>query len=368
MNPESSNPVPFVYSERREPEWRGRRIAAHLACEQLASRHDDGDMLALVIAFASDPKWEVRKVVAESLASFPEGIAKEISAAMAGETHAMVEAAIRRSLSRRQLGGSPVPGHEGLLHDEFEKIKERFGAEAADAARDMAEKSTALHLRAAVHDIRNIITALSPSAELAADPNHRRNVNRIVKARGYLKRMLDMMDKYTAPLSVKKSTESIREVIEESLVAARELIREDGFDTSSVEIHIGIPDAVVFSVARMEIVMALTNLIKNAIESHGRKPRKINEGKVKIGGNVLDGFIRIHIRDFGQGLSQADLDGLMNFIPTKSTKRGGSGYGLPLSNRYICAHGGNLSLDSREDQGTIATVSLPLSAESDPHP
>jgi signal transduction histidine kinase len=332
----------------------------------VASRYDDEEALAMVISFASDTKWEVRKVVAEALMLFPESIAKEISAAMAGETHAMVEAAIRRSLSRRQLGGSPAPGHEGLLHDEFEKIKVRHGQEAAEAAREMAERSTALHLRAAVHDIRNIITALNPSPELAADPNHRRNVNRIIKARGYLKRMLDMMDKYSAPLSVKKSTEDILDVLEESLAAARGLIREEGFNPSNVEVQIGIPSGVMFSVARLEIVMAFTNLIKNAIESHGRKDGKIHEGKVKIGGTVHDGFIRIHIRDFGLGLSQSDLDGLLNFIPGKTSKRGGSGYGLPLCNRYISAHGGNLSMDSREDQGTVATVSLPLSAESNP--
>jgi signal transduction histidine kinase len=150
------------------------------------------------------------------------------------------------------------------------------------------------------------------------------------------------------------------------LAAARELIREDGFDTSSVEVHIGISGDANFPVARMEIVMALTNLIKNAIESHGRKALKICEGEVKIEGNVLDGFIQIHIRDSGQGLSQTDLDGLLNFIPRKSSKPGGSGYGLPLCNRYISAHGGNLTLESREDQGTVATVSLPLLAESNP--
>ena len=97
------------------------------------------------------------------------------------------------------------------------------------------------------------------------------------------------------------------------------------------------------------------------------KARKIHDGKVKIEGTVLNGFIQIHIRDYGQGLSQTDLDSLLNYIPRKSSKPGGSGYGLPLCNRYISAHGGNLSLDSREDQGTIATVSLPLSSESNSH-
>jgi signal transduction histidine kinase len=356
MNSDPSSPVPS--------DWRQRRQAAREACEAVASHPEDRESLAIAAIFASDPKWEVRKVVAEALALFPEGVAKDMSALMAGETHHMVEAAIRRSLTRRQFGGAPTPGHEGLLQDEYEKIRSRHGQEAADAAKEMADKSTALHLRAAVHDIRNIITALNPSDELAADPKHKRNVNRIIKARGYLKRMLDMMDKYSSPLSVKKSTESIRDVIEESLAAARELLRDDGFDPSNVEVLIGIPEGVTFSVARMEIVLAFTNLIKNAIESHGRKPKKIQDGKVEIGGTVADGFIRIYIRDFGQGLSQADLDGLLNFIPRKSSKPGGSGYGLPLCNRYITAHGGNLAMDSREDHGTTATVSLPLSVES----
>lgn len=355
MNSDPSSPVPT--------DWRPRRQAAREACEAVASRPDDRELLAIAAEFASDPKWEVRKVVADALALFPEGVAKDMSALMAGETHHMVEAAIRRSLTRRQFGGVPTPGHEGLLHDEYEKIRSRHGQEAADAAREMAEKSTALHLRAAVHDIRNIITALNPSDELAADPKHKRNVNRIIKARGYLKRMLDMMDKYSAPLSVKKSTEDIRDVLEESLAAAHGLIRDEGYDPSKVEVLIEIPGGVLFSVARLEIVMAFTNLIKNAIEAHGRKDGKIHEGKVKIRGTVHDGFIRIHIRDFGLGLSQADLDGLLNFLPGKTSKRGGSGYGLPLCNRYISAHGGNLAMDSREDQGTTATVSLPLSVE-----
>jgi signal transduction histidine kinase len=330
-------------------DWRLRREAAVEACGLLTSRHDDEEALSLVIAFAADPKWEVRKVVAEALASLPETLSRQISAEMAGETHAMVEAAIRRSISRRQLGGPPQPGHEGLLQDEFEKIKIRFGPEAAEAAREMAEKSTALHIRAAVHDIRNIITYLRPSDDLLKDPIHKRNVTRITTGRNYLRRMLDMMDKYTSPLSVEKSTEPISEVIEESMVAARE-----------VEVINGIPEGVDFSVARLEIVMAFSNLIKNAIEAHGRKDGKILPGKVKIGGDVLDGHIRIHIRDFGHGLSQVDLDGLLNFIPGKTSKRGGSGYGLPLCNRYISAHGGRLDMDSREDKGTIATVILPI--------
>ena len=340
-------------------DWRKRRDAAQEACISLASRPDK-EALAVVLAFALDPKWEVRKIVAEALASFPEGVAKEISGVIAGDTHAMVQAAIQRSLSRRQHGGDSHPGHEGLLYDEFEKIRARHGTEAAEAAREVAEKSTALHLRAAVHDIRNIITALNPSEELAADPAHKRNVNRIIKGRRYLKQMLDMMDRYSTPLTVKKTAVSFRDVIEESLASALLMIQEDGCDPSRVAVSIDFSGDLEFPASRFEIVMAFTNLIKNAIEAHGRKGTRINKGEVRIYCVYTDPFLEICVQDSGVGLSQTDLDDLMRFIPGNTSKKGGTGYGLPLCNRYITAHGGNLSLRSRDGEGTTAKVSIPF--------
>ena len=359
----SKNPTP-----PDPPSWRERRDSAQEACWTLAARQDDEEALASVLNSATDPKWEVRKVVAESLASFTEDQSKKISGVMASEPHAMVEAAIRRSLSRRELGVSAAPKLEGLYLEKFEDIRKCYGGQAAEAAREMAERFTALHLRSAVHDIRNIISYLNPSDELAADPNHRRNVNRIILGRGYLRRILDMMDNYSAPLSVMKFDESVQEVVEEALADARAQIADGGFDHTDVPVTVDLPDLGTFSVARLEIVIAFTNLIKNAIESHGRAAGRITRGKVEIGGCVRDGFIQIGIRDHGVGLSQAGLDSLLRFIPGNTSKRGGSGYGLPLANRYITAHGGRLVLDSREDQGTTATVLLPVSGPSDSNP
>ncbi|MCF7734333.1 MAG: ATP-binding protein [Akkermansiaceae bacterium] len=61
---------------------------------------------------------------------------------------------------------------------------------------------------------------------------------------------------------------------------------------------------------------------------------------------------------------RSKVEGLLLFIPGKTSKRGGSGYGLPLCNRYLTAHGGRLALESQEDEGTTATVFLPVSGPS----
>ncbi|MEI7908367.1 MAG: ATP-binding protein [Verrucomicrobiota bacterium] len=348
--------------------WKGRRTAAQEVCWRLASRHDDEDAMATVLNFAVDPKWEVRKVVAEALASFTERQSQELSGVMARESHAMVEAAIRRSLSRRELGASFAPKLEGLFLEKFEDIRTRYGMDAAEAAREMAEKFTALHLRSAVHDIRNIITYLKPSAELIADPIHQGNVKKIIWGRSYLRRILDMMDNYSAPLTVLKSEENVLEIVEESLADALAQIAEDGYNHSKVKARIDLPGLGSFSVARLEIVMAFTNLIKNAIEAHGRQAGKILPGVVEIGGAIRDGFIQIQIRDHGNGLPQSSLVSLLRFIPGNTSKHGGSGYGLPLANRYITAHGGTLALESEENEGTTATVFLPILGTSDTIP
>jgi len=176
------------------------------------------------------------------------------------------------------------------------------------------------------------------------------------------------MAKYSTPLTVRKSEEDIREIIEESVADALGQIEEEGFNHSRVNVQIGIPELGSFSVARLEIVIAFTNLIKNAIEAHGRKDGKILAGTVAIGGEIADGFIQIHIRDTGAGLAQPFLDDLLRFMPGNSSKRGGSGYGLPLANRYITAHGGKLALESQDKEGTTATVFLPIAGTSETTP
>jgi signal transduction histidine kinase len=45
-----------------------------------------------------------------------------------------------------------------------------------------------------------------------------------------------------------------------------------------------------------------------------------------------------------------------------STKRGGSGLGLPTARRIIMAHGGSISLQSEVDRGTQITIKLPVPA------
>jgi signal transduction histidine kinase len=100
-----------------------------------------------------------------------------------------------------------------------------------------------------------------------------------------------------------------------------------------------------------QLEQVLINLLKNAHES-GSPPEAV---QLEIESNLLGA--RIRILDRGSGMSQQVLESAL--LPFYSTKRSGTGLGLPLSREIVEAHGGRLSLSNRGDGGLEVTLWLP---------
>jgi signal transduction histidine kinase len=66
----------------------------------------------------------------------------------------------------------------------------------------------------------------------------------------------------------------------------------------------------------------------------------------------------ISLRDTGPGIPPEALERI--FEPFYSTRRQGTGLGLPIARRIAAAHGGRLEIESEPDGGTTARVQLPL--------
>ena len=66
---------------------------------------------------------------------------------------------------------------------------------------------------------------------------------------------------------------------------------------------------------------------------------------------------KLTISDGSGGVSAEDLPHL--FTPYFTTKSGGSGLGLPTSQRLIQEHGGTIPLHSDAGVGTDFTITLP---------
>ncbi len=96
----------------------------------------------------------------------------------------------------------------------------------------------------------------------------------------------------------------------------------------------------------------LLNIIKNAIAAMP------DGGKLEISTTRKDDQVLIQIRDNGVGISEENMAKI--FEPYFTTKDFGSGLGLTVVYKIIREHGGEITLDSKEGEGTLFTIALPL--------
>jgi signal transduction histidine kinase len=99
---------------------------------------------------------------------------------------------------------------------------------------------------------------------------------------------------------------------------------------------------------REKIKQVLINLVRNAIEAMPEG------GSLKLATRYVDGHLVMEVADTGTGI-EPGVD-IFDFFVT--TKRGGTGLGLPIARRIVEAHGGSMSYESEPGRGTKFTVTL----------
>ena len=113
-----------------------------------------------------------------------------------------------------------------------------------------------------------------------------------------------------------------------------------------------------------EIGRVLLNLINNAFYAVSEKEKQAGEGyepTVAITTKKVGDNVEIKVKDNGNGIPHKVLDKI--FQPFFTTKPPGQGTGLGLSLSYDIvtkAHGGEFTVETKEGEGTIFTVSLPV--------
>ena len=103
----------------------------------------------------------------------------------------------------------------------------------------------------------------------------------------------------------------------------------------------------------------LLNLVGNAIKFTPAGGRIV----IRVDAAAAGDGMRIVVEDNGIGMSEADLERAM--IPfgqasnVLARRAQGTGLGLPLARQFVALHGGELSVESEPDRGTVVIVMLP---------
>jgi len=98
----------------------------------------------------------------------------------------------------------------------------------------------------------------------------------------------------------------------------------------------------------------LLNIIKNSIEAKDDNKKSY----IKVYTKLTNKNIKIYVEDNGVGISKENMKRVSE--PFFTTKQNGTGLGVLLSKEIINAHNGNIEYKSKEKEGTIVIITLPI--------
>lgn len=155
-------------------------------------------------------------------------------------------------------------------------------------------------------------------------------------------------------------TKEFQEVdLNSSLESTITVSRNEWKYCASVETHLS-PNLPRIMCLPGELNQAFLNLIVNG--AHAIQAKKLDSlGKLTISTRVEDDFVIIDIEDSGTGIPVAIRDRIFDpFFTTKGVGKG-TGQGLAICyNIVVNMHGGKITFDSTENQGTTFHLALPI--------
>lgn len=207
------------------------------------------------------------------------------------------------------------------------------------------------------HEIKNPIAGISGAVQLideglpASDPK-REIINKIIKEVQRLDSMLKDLLKFSKPITVNPKVHDLNKLITDTIHLLEFKCRK-GKISIDTNLDSNIPN---IFIDREKIQQVLLNICINAIESMKEDGRlTIATSMDKPSGSE---YIQIDISDIGCGISPDVMKNI--FTPFFTTKKEGSGLGLPISLRIVEKHMGTIKTESVVDKGSKFLIILPI--------
>jgi len=102
---------------------------------------------------------------------------------------------------------------------------------------------------------------------------------------------------------------------------------------------------------------AVLNILTNALDAAAENP---GHGQVRVSTDfsAAEGRVRVIVDDNGPGIPPEDIDKIFSpFVSTKKTR--GTGLGLPVAQKIVHEHGGQIRVQTALGQGSRFTLDLP---------
>ena len=289
-----------------------------------------------------------------------EPLGAAIAEVTGGAERSVLAAAALKGPAQRQLnvlvtpfGEEPEPGARRSVLIVAEDVTEELETKARliQTERLAAIGRMAAHV---THEVRSPLSSIGLNVELLEEElgergEETRSLLRAIQRE--IESLTAITEQYLRLARLPNPTleqEDLGELVGDAVRFLRPELEANGIDVR-LQIDDGLPQV---AVDEAQIRQVLVNLLKNAREAMPEG------GEVKLQASARDAGVVILIRDQGAGM-EADQRQQM-FEPFYTTKKFGTGLGLPLTQQIMAAHGGRIECESQPGEGTLFELWFPV--------
>lgn len=233
---------------------------------------------------------------------------------------------------------------------------------ATEANRKLVDQYTEIAKLAGAlaHEIKNPLSTIRLNMELLAEdlqnpetPRERRALAKVAVVERECRRLQELLDNFLSFTKVRRlklEPSSLNQQLKQLLQFFQPKAREAGIEV----IDYLASDLPTVLLDREAFDGALLNLLLNAEQAMPEG------GQLVVRTSDTGDGVRLDLIDTGCGMDAKTLEHI--FEAFYSTKRGGSGLGLPTARKIIEAHGGQIAVQSEVGRGTQFSIRLPVPA------
>lgn len=251
----------------------------------------------------------------------------------------------------------------GQLNDELQENQRSLEGRILDRTRQLQEsqamivqqeKQAAFGLLAAgiAHEVGNPLAAISSLVQLLnrrnIEPETREKLLLVDDQLRRIQRTLRELVDFSRPVVHERSRCDLHSTLDAALNIAKYYKRKKGKQIITHYVQ-NLPPLMI---VRDQLVQVFLNLILNALDATEEG------GTIVITTSIIDGDLRIDIKDDGHGIDPLNRQRV--FAPYFTTKETGTGLGLFVCRNIVEQHDGRIELADSSSKGTTFTVWLNL--------